>query len=128
MEERFGIPQSTWEGYLLFCRRRSWWLLADSSHVQRACRLKVSAVGLKAFEKVGAFVKPTTRFIQVFGKTATKGKIEISEEQFESLKQGEATPVACRIENGYAIIAMGGNIIGLGLLINGVLHSQLRRL
>jgi NOL1/NOP2/fmu family ribosome biogenesis protein len=101
--------------------------MRDSSHLEKARHLKVSAVGLKAFEKVGAFVKPTTRFIQLFGNRATKGKLEISEEQLETLKDGGALSVDTRAENGYLILSTHGNVIGLGLLIDGELRSQLPR-
>ncbi len=91
-------------------------------------RLKTSKVGLRAFQKIGEFVKPTTRFIQIFGNAATRAKIEIDEKQLLRLTAGEGLSFDLELGNGYVILTLkGGQILGLGLLIDGRVRSQIPR-
>ncbi len=90
--------------------------------------LKISKTGLRAFQKIGEFVKPTTRFIQIFGKAATKAKVEIDEEQLRRLIADEALLFDLDLDNGYVVLTLeGGQILGLGLLIDGRVRSQIPR-
>jgi NOL1/NOP2/fmu family ribosome biogenesis protein len=91
-------------------------------------QLKITEMGLKAFQKVGAFVKPTTRMIQVFGHAATKARLEIDEKQLRRLLAGEELPIDLNLDKGYVILSIGINqILGLGLIINGKVRSQIPR-
>ncbi len=91
-----------------------------------ASRLKVSQIGLKAFHKIGVYVKPTTRFIQVFGHEATKARLEIDESQLLKLFSGDELFVDPPIGDGYVILALSENRVpGLGLLIDGKVRSQI---
>ena len=127
MEGRFGISENVFEGYLLFKRQRSWWLLINSPLLQSASRLKVARVGLRAFQRVGKFVKPTTRMIQMFGSLATKAIVEIDEVQLQKLVSGESLHVELEIEDGYVILSLEDHMLGLGLFIGGKIHSQIPR-
>ena len=127
MERRFGISQNVFDGYLLFKRQRSWWLLINSPFLQSASRLKVARAGLRAFQRIGKFVKPSTRMIQVFGSLATKARVEIDEAQLKKLVGGETLHVDLEIEDGYVILLFAGHILGLGLLIGGRILSQIPR-
>jgi NOL1/NOP2/fmu family ribosome biogenesis protein len=93
--------------------------------MDQALRLKVAGVGMKAFHRVGQFIKPTTRLIQFLGPVATKGKIDINEGEFEKLAAGKAFASDLKLKNGYIIISYRGSVLGLGLLINGKVHSQI---
>jgi len=127
MEKRFGLSQSVFDGYLLFKRQRSWWLLGDSPFLQFASRLKVAGVGLRAFQRVGKFMKPSTRMIQMFGHLATRAIVEIDEAQLQKLASGDPLYVELDIEDGYVILSFEGHILGLGLLIEGKILSQIPR-
>ena len=88
--------------------------------------MKVSRVGVKAFRKVGHFVKPTTRFIQAFGKFATKRVCQVSPDDLLRLIAGEQIPVDQDYEKGYVILAVQRTcILGLGFFIHGKIRSQL---
>lgn len=115
------------DDYLLFEKGRAWWILRDSPLVAQACMLKIWRVGLKAFQEVGDFVKPTTRMIQTFGYLATRGILDIDEGDLQRLAAGEHLPVDMHLENGYVILSLKGCILGLGLLINGTMRSQIPR-
>ncbi len=127
MERRFGISEDVFAGYLLFKRKRSWRLLKNSPFIQTASQLKVAGVGLKAFQRVGKFVKPATRMIQMFGHLATRARVEMDEVQLQKLVAGEPLNVTLEVEDGYVILSFAGHILGLGLLIDGKMHSQIRR-
>lgn len=90
-----------------------------------ASRLKVQKAGLKAFTLFGDFIKPTTRFIQSFGYMATKARLDINRHELQRLVAGERVAVDMDLENGYVILFYKGCVLGLGLLINGILRSQL---
>jgi len=126
MENRFGIPKTFFDDYLLFERKKSWVLIKNATQIAWASQLKVSKVGLKAFQRVGNFVKPTTRFIQTFGRFASKGKLQINMEQLQTLLKGGEIPVDLKLDNGYVILSTEEDrVIGLGFLINSKIRSQL---
>ena len=99
-----------------------------SLQIETASHLKVSKVGLRAFKKIGNFVKPTTRFIQTFGRFATEAKLQINMRQFQTLFEGGEIPVDLKLDNGYVILTVEEDrVIGLGLCINSKIRSQLPR-
>ncbi|OPX36791.1 MAG: hypothetical protein B1H12_06405 [Desulfobacteraceae bacterium 4484_190.2] len=97
-------------------------------HIRFASRLKISKVGMRAFHRVSSFVKPTTRMIQHFGHESTKARLRINEEQLLKFLAGDSIPVDLDLDDGYVILDLGKRwILGLGLLINGRVRSQLPR-
>jgi len=126
LEERFGIEESLFDDCLLFRRRKSWSLLRNAPHVSAVAHLKVSKIGIKAFQKVGAFVKPTTRMIQAFGHMATRAKVTMTKTQLDSLVAGDGLPMELPLEKGYVILSLGEDfILGLGFYAQGKVRSQL---
>jgi NOL1/NOP2/fmu family ribosome biogenesis protein len=127
MEDRFGIPEKMFDNFLLFKRKGSWQLINKAVlHAMSTSQLKVSKVGLKAFQKIGVFVKPTTRLIQVFGTAATKARIEIDDEQLGRLVAGEELCMDMDLDTGYVILVQpNGWVLGLGFYINGRVRSQI---
>jgi len=99
-----------------------------SLQVIPTARLKVSKVGLKAFQVVGAFVKPTTRMIQAFGHSATRATLEIDEVQLQRFLDNEDLPMDLDLEKGYVILSLGKEmILGLGFYGHGKVKSQIPR-
>lgn len=127
MERRFGISENVFDGYLLFKRKRNWRLLKNSPFLKTASQLKVAGVGLKAFHRVGKFVKPATRMIQMFGHLATRARVEMDEVQLQKLVDGEPLNVEMEVEDGYVVLSFEDRILGLGLLIEGKVHLQIPR-
>jgi NOL1/NOP2/fmu family ribosome biogenesis protein len=125
LENRFGIPRELFDDYLLVERNKVCWLLRASPMTGAAAELKVWTAGLKAFQKVGQYIKPTTRFIQRFGQRATRAIMEIDHQEMLRLAAGEAITVETSLENGYVILTLMGHPLGLGLLIRGTLSSQI---
>ncbi len=94
--------------------------------MKNGAHLKVSKVGLRAFRKVGQFIKPTTRFIQAFGRFATKNVLQIDMTQFKTLVLNGEIPVDLALDKGYVILTLADDrILGLGFYIHGTIRSQL---
>jgi NOL1/NOP2/fmu family ribosome biogenesis protein len=128
MEERFGMSRALFDPFLLLKRRRSWWLVRNQSYIRRAAPLKVERVGLKAFHQVGAYLKPTTRMIQIFGKEASRRRVELDRRGLLQLLDGKEIKSELAIEPGYVILGWEGNsILGMGLYIDGTIRSQIPR-
>jgi NOL1/NOP2/fmu family ribosome biogenesis protein len=125
LEDRFGISRRVFDGYWLFRKKKSYWLLHRTPHLGKCAGLKVSRVGLRAFQQIGAYVKPSTRMVQVLAPYVNKARFEIQEGQLHRLLDGEAVPFDSTLENGYVILSMKGHVLGLGLLINGKVRSQI---
>jgi len=126
--ERFGIPPAILDEYYLFERKKGWFILRKSEQVKNGAHLKVSKVGLRAFRKVGQFIKPTTRFIQAFGQFATKAVFQMDMSQFKTLILTGEIPVDLALEKGYVILKLEDDVVlGLGFYIHGTIRSQLPR-
>jgi NOL1/NOP2/fmu family ribosome biogenesis protein len=127
LEDRFGIPEKFFDEYLLFKKKKSWWLLRRSSFLAPASQFKISIAGLRAFQKINRYVKPTTRLIQLFGRHATRATLDLNRSEFEGLEKRDPFPVEMDLENGYVIISYEGHPLGLGLFIDGFVHPQIPR-
>ncbi len=128
MEERFGILPTVFDPYVLLQAGSSWWILRESPYLKLASGFKVFGCGIKAFQRISRFVKPTTRLIQMFGKEATRSIVDITQEQLGPLMRGEGIEYGPGLENGYVILRLEkGYVLGLGLLIRGVIRSQIRK-
>ena len=112
----------------MFRRKKSWLIFKNVPHITFASQLKISKVGMKAFQRIGAFIKPATRMIQNFGHAATKARFEINEEQLLRLLAGQPIPVEFDFDDGYVILDFRERwILGLGLFVNGKVRSQIPR-
>jgi NOL1/NOP2/fmu family ribosome biogenesis protein len=127
LKERFGIPEDIFEEYLIFRRKKSWQLIKGLNQVAQASILKVSKVGIRAFQRVGSYVRPTTRMIQIFGHRATKARVEINEEQLSMLLSGEKLSVDLAMDRGYVILTFKSRILGLGFFLKGKIRSEISR-
>ncbi|MFP3927758.1 MAG: methyltransferase RsmF C-terminal domain-like protein [Desulfobacteraceae bacterium] len=126
LEKRFGIAGTLFRQYLFFKRSKGWRILRASEHLEKGvCRLKVSVVGIPAFHRVGAFIKPSTRFIQIFGVYASRARLELTTEELQRLLSGREIESNLPDEDGYVVLFHQGSPLGLGLLLKGRLRSQL---
>lgn len=77
---------------------------------------------------MGQFLKPTTRFIQVFGSSASRTTLVIDEAELSALQEGKGLSLDLDIDQGYVILMLDENrAVGLGLYVNGTLRSQVSR-
>jgi len=125
LKGRFGIGEEVFDHYLIYKKKKSWWILRESDFIQKAHTLKSRIIGLKAFQEISTYLKPTTRFIQVFGHNANKAVYSINAKDLKLLLSGEPLHADPLIDNGYVILRFEGSSLGLGLLINGKIKSQI---
>ena len=78
--------------------------MKNTPHLDSAHRLKVAVTGFKAFHLIRNYIKPTTRFIQVFGRLATRAKIDLDREQLRAMAESGALPMTLDLEDGYVIL------------------------
>lgn len=119
------MPEETFDDYSILYKGKCYWFLRRSPCVDRVADLKAVAVGMRAFQELGGFIKPTTRMIQFFGHRAEKAVLNINETTLRRLICGEHIQTEMEIENGYVILSLDSMALGLGLLINGLVRSQL---
>jgi NOL1/NOP2/fmu family ribosome biogenesis protein len=127
MEDRFGIHENAFADFDLFSRRKSWWLLRKSASVNLPVRLKVSQVGLKAFDRVGKYLKPATYMVQLFGHYATKGVYELTDQELEQVLKAEPLEVESNMEEGFVILRFREQALGVGLFMQGTITSRIRQ-
>jgi NOL1/NOP2/fmu family ribosome biogenesis protein len=125
LENRFGIPRRRFDAYLLFERGKVIRMLKCTALLEQGANLKIAVAGMKAFHRIRDYIKPTTRFIQVFGKEATRAVIPVREKDMRRLVLGDPLLLREDMENGYVILGMEGRPIGLGLCIDGLVKSQI---
>lgn len=125
LEDRFGISQTAFDPYLFFAKKKGWWVLRKTSNVAKVSRIAVCQVGMRALQQVGQFIKPTTRFVQLFGHLATKNVVTLDALSLQRIVKGEPMTVDRRIEKGYIILCYKDSALGVGLLIDGSLLAQL---
>jgi NOL1/NOP2/fmu family ribosome biogenesis protein len=63
----------------------------------------------------------------VFGHNASRAVKKINEGDFKKLAEGEFITYERELANGYIILSMKEKILGLGLLIDGMVRSQIPR-
>jgi NOL1/NOP2/fmu family ribosome biogenesis protein len=127
LEERFGIHENAFADFELFSRRKSWWLFRKTADVNLPVRLKVTQVGLRAFDKVGKYLKPANRLMQLFGHHARRGVYRITDDEFEKLLRGEPLEVEKPMEEGFVILSLREQVLGVGLLMQGTITSRIRQ-
>jgi len=128
LEIRFGVRPELFEDYLFFRKQKSWWIFRKTPLLADVSRMKISRMGVKAFQQVGRFIKPTTRFIQTFGHHASKARLVVEEGQLLEIMEGKGFDVDLGIDPGYVILSLGERrVVGLGLYVNGLLRSQISK-
>ena len=126
VENRFGIRRELFDPFFLFKRTDSWWLLKKNRFISSVSKLKVNMVGFRAFHKVGDYIKPTTRFAQIWGRYAIRSKINLNRGQLKELISKDKIPFNFKgLENGYVIVFYEDVPIGVGLFLSNTLYCQL---
>ena len=125
LEERFGLPAELFDDFLLYAKKDTWSLLKKSIWLEQTAGFKVISVGLKSFRRIGGYIKPTTRFIQMFGANAQKSRYELNELELQQIMADEPIDVEWPIEPGYVILLFKNDIIGLGFLSQNRIQPQL---
>ena len=124
-EDRFGIPHETFEGYTFWEKGAGKiWIYAGEA----PSPTEVEALGMTCLRTRQEHPKPTTDFVQRFGREASDCVIELSREEAERFVSGEDQELEWGGDWGYLIAAheVAGQLepLGVGLYLHGELQSM----
>ncbi len=117
LKERYGIPEEVFREYEFLVRGRKIWIYRKGLWVPRG---KLESIGMIAL-RIGKQLKPTTNFIQMFGKYASKNVVEItSEEDMKRFVNGKDIYLSIS-GRGYVFVKYKDDFLGCGFLRDGVI-------
>jgi hypothetical protein len=126
LEKRFGLSPSLFEDYEMLKGASNFWLYPKNAPWDKLKDLNPETVGLLFLREVSHYLKPTSAFLQRFGRWATKNIVEITKEQFNLLKERKKIEeIVLSIEPGYVILKHEGWILGCGLYILNKLFAYI---
>lgn len=125
LEERFGINPEIFNNYAMFKGATHYWLFPKTEYIYFLRKLSPESVGLLFLRKIKNYLKPTSTFLQRFGKFATKNIVELTENQLKILQESKKIKIELPLEPGYIILRDGTWILGCGLYLNGYIFSYL---
>jgi len=117
--DRFGISEEVMENYEFFERGKSVWAFTGK-YVDVE---DMEAMGIRAL-RLGRGLKPSTAFLRIIGRYATKNVIELDEKQALHYLRGEDIDKSFAAEPGYVIVKFKDDILGCGLY-KGKLINQI---
>jgi len=127
LEERYGFPKHIFDGYTFLVRgRNSIWIFSGHPSMLEMIP-RVDVAGIRALHlSIKKTLKPTTIFLQVFGRYATKNIVELrSEDEAITFMSGGSIAREYNVEEGFVIVKFDGDVLGCGFYSNGVLRSKI---
>ena len=124
-EDRFGIPHETFEDHTVWEKGAGKiWIYAGEA----PSPTKLEALGMTCLRTRQEHPKPTTDFVQRFGREASDCVIELSRGEAERFVSGEDQELEWDGDWGYLIAAheVAGQLepLGVGLYLHGELQSM----
>ena len=86
---------------------------------------RIEVMGIRAL-RVKKVYKPTTAFLRVIGRYATKNVVKLDEKEALKFMQGEKVEGVCGATRGYVVVKRDDDVLGCGLCA-GSLISQIPR-
>ena len=127
LEEKFGIPREIFKDYTFLKKGKNVWIFSGDLEALSEVR-RIEIVGIKALSPTKSGLKPTTTFVQIFGKFARKNVVELKDEnELIEFASGGIVKRKFNAEPGYVIVKYGDDILGCGLYSHTGLISQIPR-
>jgi len=122
-EERFGIAKKEFEGFRLYADRKGRVMLGPKGIPLDD---KAISVGMQ-IARVGNDMKPSTNFLQLFGRHATKNSISLTKEQTHAYLMGEDVQPSGKVDatDGYVLLKYLDYPLACGLLKNKTIKNVL---
>jgi len=125
VERRFGIPRELFDKYVFLKKGKNIWIFSGDQGVLNDFK-KIETIGIKFLTVTRKFIKPTTAFLQIFGKYARKNIVELKkEEEMVEFMTGGMIKRKFNAEKGFVIVKYHEDILGCGLYTNTGLLSQI---
>ncbi len=119
VEKRFGIPSSLFEGRHIYLGSSGKIIMGPALHFEPLS----AGITVGRLSKSGN-IKPTTNFIQTFGRFATKNVVSLSKSQAIEFLRGLDVKADCDCEEGYVVVSYIYPL-GCGLLQRGIVKNML---
>jgi hypothetical protein len=123
LKQRFGIPPSTFEGFVFYSSTRGRISIGPEQVISRP---EPISVGVLAFRAGGA-LKPTTNLFLIFGKYATKNIIRLDRANASAYAQGNDVRLSAEdladCTEGYVIVSYEDTPMGCGHLRDGLVNN-----
>lgn len=116
--ERFGIPEKIAKKFNFVRRGKSVWAYTGNIIPDRW-----ESLGVRAF-RLGIEMKPTTDFLRIVGRYATKNVVLLLDNDAKKFMRGESLECSKEL-HGYIIVRTEKYILGCGLCKNGKLISMI---
>ena len=118
--ERFGINNKMFKNYN--------WYIGSKNRVyigpEELERIKPESIGISVF-RLNKTPKPTTNFLQLFGRHVTKNIIELSSKETIEYCAGENLSPNLNTETGFVIVKHCDRILGCGHWNGSMLKNQI---
>lgn len=123
LEERFGFPRSLFDSYTFLKGTINFWMLTKTEHLYKLKNLTPEVVGLLFLRRVSQYLKPTSAFLQRFGKYATKNVVPLNKEQLLALRENLKIAINLPLSPGYVVLRDEDWILGCGFYTSGKLFA-----
>lgn len=129
LEERFGLEKSAFSEFSFHETPDKIYIMSADIPQNDLNGLRIVQTGIVAgriFDKGGKF-KPTTNFLQIFGKFAAKSIVQLNEKEKEDFVRGLdiENKIAEGVDNGYVIVKFGDDVLGCGIFSQGSIKNQI---
>lgn len=121
LESRFGLSQTLFSGFQFYSSAKGRIFLGP---VLPQLPFLSAGLLIARISPVGT-IKPTTAFLQLFGRHITKNKVELSREQALLYLSGESFPIETTEADGYVLLTCRQQPLGCALLKNGQVKNML---
>ncbi len=115
-KERFGIQRQLFNGFSFYSASKGRIYIGPKNLIEKP----KPVTGGILIARISRYIKPTTIFLQLFGKDVTKNTIRLNKEHTICYTQGEDLDLTGNeiqdASNGYILVTYLGFSLGCGLL------------
>lgn len=122
---RFELPEDLFKNYALFRYRDGLWVATPEAAQFQG--LGVLRRGLRLARVFPHTIKPTTNGMQLFGRYATRNRVELDWDGAQRFIRGEEVLLDADLPPGFVIVFFRGFPLGVGFYKAGRLKSQVPR-
>jgi NOL1/NOP2/fmu family ribosome biogenesis protein len=122
-ENRFGIRKSLFKGFRIYADQKGRIFLCSKG---LSAQSSAVSIGMQ-IARVGNDIKPSTNFLQLFGKHATKNFILFTREQAQAYARGEDIELSGKVNatDRYVLLKYLDFPLACGMLKNKIIKNVL---
>ena len=120
LEERLGVNREELEPLKLRKINGDFWLAPAENNLQ------IETAGIRALRSSERGFKPTTYFLQLLGDRISENRVELSEEEFQTILDREMIERK-GYEKGYVALVYEDDVIGCGFFKNELVSTRISK-